>query len=113
CQVPVLDGAGHDTGYKVCDLASQACDPIGDTGCPDASLHCYLTSTQQTLCDCPSRMQMLNQDCALYNDCAPGLVCVTTGGVSRCLSVCDQTVPSCSGRTCSPIGSLYGYCQMN
>jgi hypothetical protein len=115
CQIPILDAQGLDSGYKVCDLATQTCDPIADTGCPDPALHCYLTSGDQTLCDCANRNQTLNQDCSLYNDCAPdmGLVCVTVSGVSRCMFACDQTAPVCAGKPCVATGAKYGYCQMS
>jgi hypothetical protein len=118
CQIVVQDMSGADSSFRACDLAPQDCNPVSNTGCPDPALNCYVTSTSQTLCDCPNVTppRMSGDSCMLYNDCAAGYVCISgVGGLSgaRCYAVCDVGNPACPlGRACIPTsaGSKYGYC---
>jgi len=113
CQIPILDDV-TETGFFACGLAASDCNPVNDTGCPDPALSCYyLASSNQTVCDCPTQLGMLNQPCSIYTECAPGLACVNVTGSSRCYRVCDSTTPNCNGAPCvtSTTGAKYGYCQ--
>ncbi|HET6282572.1 MAG TPA: hypothetical protein VFH73_16530 [Polyangia bacterium] len=114
CQIPVLAPGNQETGFLVCDVAAQDCDPVAKTGCPSPSLNCYLTSANQTLCDCPNRAGMLGEACTIYSDCATGLVCVSNlAGLagSRCAQICSQQSPNCpAAMHCIPSGMKYGYC---
>jgi hypothetical protein len=119
CQISIDDDAMKPTGFDVCDLAPRACDPVTSTGCPDPALKCYLTGSNDTLCDCPSnpvKPAKNGEDCKIYNDCDGGLFCVGgVGGVAtpRCHFVCDLAKPSCPGGVvCVPVGAnaKYGYC---
>jgi hypothetical protein len=118
CQIPVLDSSNQDTGFKACDIAARMCDPINNTGCPSTSLNCYLTSANITLCDCPgSPPEGKNGDpCTIYNDCAPGYVCVAgVGGVPepRCRFACVVGAANgCPTGSCvaAGTGAKYGYC---
>jgi hypothetical protein len=114
CEIPILNAAGTDTGFRTCGLAPQACDPIAKTGCPAAALGCYLDSAGSTICDCPSNAAVEGGACNTYNDCAAGLTCVGgsgTQGGSQCRPICLQSKPTCAtGKTCLAVGSTYGYC---
>lgn len=117
CQIPILDTAGNDTGFLACDLATQDCDPVNDTGCPDPALKCYLTSASQTLCDCPNptKQGALGDPCTIYNECAPGYVCIAgVGGLQgpHCQPACNVMTPVCpTARRCvATSGAKYGYC---
>jgi hypothetical protein len=118
CQIPIEDARGQDTGFKTCDVPPQVCDPVANTGCPDAALNCYLTSANLTLCDCPGGAPggKNGDPCTIYNDCAAGFVCVSgVGGVAepRCRQACSVASPACTGgATCIPTGTgaKYGYC---
>jgi hypothetical protein len=116
CQIPVLAPGNAETGFLVCDVAPQDCDPVAKTGCPSPSLNCYLTSANQTLCDCPNRTPGggLGEACTIYSDCATGFVCVSNlAGLpgSRCAQICSQMSPSCpAAMRCIPSGPKYGYC---
>jgi hypothetical protein len=118
CQIPIEDAMGKDTGFRTCDVPGQACDPVNNTGCPSPALNCYLTSANQTLCDCPNnpaQMGMNNDPCTIYSDCAAGFVCISgVGGVpgAHCHFTCNVASPSCPSGRCIPAGTgaMYGYC---
>lgn len=118
CQIPILAPDRSNTGFLACDVAAQECDPVAKTGCPAPALNCYLTSANQTVCDCSNRPvgTALGEACTFYNDCAAGLVCVDNlGGIAgkRCAQLCVQNAsPSgcLPGMRCNPAGSKYGYC---
>lgn len=117
CEIPILDGAGKDTAYLACGLASQSCNPVVATGngCPNAALGCYLMTTGLTYCDCPNRATpvILGGACDTYNDCAVGLVCTTSSGTvgSHCRQICNGPAPPCpNGQRCVAVGTTYGYC---
>jgi hypothetical protein len=118
CQIPIEDSAGKDTGFLACDVPGQTCDPVSNTGCPSPALNCYLTSANQTLCDCPSSptaMGKENDPCTIYSDCAPAFVCISgVGGVpgAHCHFACSVANPSCPSGHCIPAtaGSKYGTC---
>ena len=117
CQIPVDDSQGHDTGFKTCDVPPYDCDPVENSGCPNPAFNCYLTSLNQTLCDCPSATVGQNDaPCTIYNDCAPGFVCIQgVGGetTAHCHFACKLASPACpTGTTCTPeaAGATFGYC---
>jgi hypothetical protein len=53
---------------------------------------------------------LLGDECSIYNDCAPGLVCVTMAGRATCTTVCSIQAGCPGGGTCVPSGDTYGYC---
>jgi hypothetical protein len=117
CQVVINDANDNPTSFRACDLAPQACDPVNNTGCPSPALNCYLTSANETLCDCPNdpaHQGVMGDACTFYNDCAPSFICISNvGGLPgpHCHPVCSLTSPSCPAtRTCVATGSFYGYC---
>jgi hypothetical protein len=127
CTIAIDDDKGAPTSYTTCDVPPRVCDPVAGTGCPDPALNCYLTSANQTLCDCPTSpaMQgMNNAPCTIYSDCASGFICIS--GVNgqttpHCHFVCDVANPSCPAAAgdggqmhCVPAGTgaKYGYCAM-
>jgi hypothetical protein len=120
CTIPILDQTGKDTGFRTCDVPAQSCDPVNNTGCPDPALACYLTSANQTLCDCANPHPadggtsggMNDAPCNVYNDCAAGFFCVDSGMGPRCHFVCLVASPACPAGRCIPsgTGSKYGYC---
>jgi hypothetical protein len=120
CQIAINDDMGNSTGFNVCDVAPTVCDPVANTGCPSPSLNCYLTGSNDTLCDCPSNPTKPAQNgeaCTFYNDCAGELFCVGGVGGTRCHFVCDPVNPSCPKDAtgtqvpCLPVGNAkFGYC---
>jgi hypothetical protein len=120
CEIPILDSLGKDTTYRTCGLAAQTCNPATNNGCPSAAFSCYLnTAGAATLCDCPNTATpvILGGVCAVYNDCAAGLVCTTSAGSvgPHCRQICTQSSSGqgngCpSGQRCFAIGATYGYC---
>ena len=87
CQNPINTATGAPSGHLTCSVAPQACDPVNNTGCPNGALNCYM-SAPQTFCDCPhyldpAQQLALGAPCQNSNDCAPGLVCITSGGSTR------------------------------
>jgi hypothetical protein len=112
CTIDIYDQAGSQTRYTACDVAPQGCDPIANTGCPAAGLACFAV-TGSTLCDCPSRAGPVHSACALYSDCLPGLICVSSGPTPTCEILCRVSRPSCPSRSvCVPTasGSDLGFC---
>ncbi|MDB4983427.1 MAG: hypothetical protein JWM82_4179, partial [Myxococcales bacterium] len=117
CQLSVDDDAGKPTGFTVCYVAPRACDPITSEGCPAKALKCYLTGSNDTLCDCPANPTKPGQNgdpCNFYDDCDGGFYCIGGVGVTpRCHAVCDLANAACpAGTTCHPVGSSakFGYC---
>jgi hypothetical protein len=125
CTIPIDDIKGNPTSYTTCDVPPRDCNPVAAAGggsCPDPALNCYLTSANQTLCDCPTRPASQggnNAECTIYSDCAAGFICIA--GVNgqttpHCHFVCDVAKPSCpnSEPRCVPAGTgaKYGYCSM-
>ncbi len=117
CQLSIDDDAGKPTGFTVCDVAPRTCDPITSDGCPANAFKCYLTGSNDTLCDCPSnptKPGAAGDACNFYNDCDGGLYCVGGVGVTpRCHFVCDVANPTCPATTtCHPVGTSakFGYC---
>ncbi|HVU52815.1 MAG TPA: hypothetical protein VHL80_19170 [Polyangia bacterium] len=124
CTINIEDNQGGMTSYYTCDVPPHACNPVDGSGCPSLSFNCYLTNANQTLCDCPGTKTGMNNDpCTIYNDCAPGFICIA--GVNgqttpHCHFVCDVTNASCPSngdggmQTCSTSGggAKYGYCSM-
>lgn len=127
CTITVNDASNNPTKFLTCDVPPRTCDPVGNTGCPNPALNCYLTSANETLCDCPSSTQGGNDaTCVLYNDCQPGFICIAgvEGQTSpHCHFVCNVAHPSCPtigvtdggqpiSQTCMPavVGAPYGYC---
>lgn len=111
--MPLKLPSGDLSGFKVCNVGDQvpACDPYAQTGCPDPNLVCYVGSPN-TRCDCPSGVKGTEgQKCSLYNDCAPGLVCLNLVGApdSYCHRVCRTSADCSGGAACSMSGSS-GYC---
>jgi hypothetical protein len=119
CQVPILKD-NVATGFLACDLPPRACDPIANSGCPHPALNCYLTSANDTLCDCPRRKTpaLEGEECALYNDCGGGLFCVqgADGAAgARCRFTCNVAASACpSPKHCIPNGTnaKFGYCDL-
>jgi hypothetical protein len=122
CTINIEDTNGTATKYFTCDVPPRACNPVDGGGCPSLSFNCYLTSANQTLCDCPAAKQGKNNDgCSLYNECAPGFICIS--GVDgqttpHCHFVCDvsQGAKGCTSAepVCTPsvVGAKFGYCSM-
>jgi hypothetical protein len=124
CTITIDDSKGNATSYTTCDVPPRACNPvaIGTSGCPNPALNCYLTSANETLCDCPgnvAKQGMNNDPCTIYSDCAAGFICIS--GVDgqttpHCHFVCEVANKSCpiSEPNCVPAGtgSKYGYCAM-
>jgi hypothetical protein len=127
CTIVIDDDKGAPTPYTTCDVPPRVCDPVVGTGCPDPALNCYLTSANQTLCDCPTGPAMEgmnNAPCMIYSDCASGFICIS--GVNgqttpHCHFVCDVAKPSCPSAggdggqmRCVPAGTgaKYGYCAL-
>jgi hypothetical protein len=124
CTINIQDNKGGMTNYYTCDVPPRACNPVGGTGCPSDAFDCYLTSGNQTLCDCPGAGQGKNNDpCTIYSDCAAGFICIS--GVNgqttpHCHFVCDVTMASCPAngdggtQSCAPLGagSKFGYCSL-
>ena len=121
CEIPILDGANKDTGYRTCSLQNQTCTPTtaaaSSNGCPSPALGCYLATGGTTFCDCPNRAPpgVLGAACDVYNDCAAGLMCAppSAGAAgNHCRTICMQqgqnTCPS--GQRCVAVGTTYGYC---
>jgi len=121
CTINIADGQNNPTSYYTCDVPPRACNPVDGTGCPSLSFNCYLTSANQTLCDCPGmgKQGMNNDTCTLYSDCAPGFICISgvDGQTSpHCHFVCDVSKGGCTAAepTCTPTigGAKFGYCSM-
>ncbi len=136
CTIGIEDSQGNPTPYMTCDVPPQTCNPVAvgsGSGCPDPALNCYLTSANQTLCDCPSRPASQggnNAECTIYSDCAAGFICIKIPGLdmqgtARCHFVCDISAPSCPTsagadggapvpQRCMPTGTgaKYGYCSI-
>jgi hypothetical protein len=109
CAMPVLRPDGTESGQRACALGPTTCDAIARTGCPDPALNCYVTGPNQTICDCPGgRNRAQGDTCDGYNDCAPGLWCLSVAGApSRCYKLCRSTA-DCAG--CMFQGSAASYC---
>jgi hypothetical protein len=120
CQITVQDSAGSPTSFKACDLAPQTCNPVDNTGCPNPALNCYVSSSNETLCDCPNdpgQQGHTGDTCMFYNDCAPGFLCISNvGGLAgpHCHPVCDLNAPVCPTLNhCVSTGSSnYGVCSL-
>jgi hypothetical protein len=102
------------TAFKLCEVAPQTCDPLNDTGCPSPALHCYITSGDQTLCDCARNATgkgLTGDPCVFYSDCAPGYVCFRSAGEEpKCRAACLIATPACgAGEACTG-GTKYGHC---
>jgi hypothetical protein len=123
CTINIEDNNHNPTSYYTCDVPSRACNPVDGSGCPSLSFNCYLTSANQTLCDCPGtgKQGMNNDTCTLYSDCAPGFICIS--GVDgqttpHCHFVCDvskgTTGCTLAEPMCTPagMGAKFGYCSM-
>jgi hypothetical protein len=101
--------------FKVCEVSPQTCDPVADTGCPSSALHCYITSGDQTLCDCARNAPnkgVTGDPCVFYSDCAPGYVCFRNAGDDKptCQRACNIASPVCAtDETCSG-GTKLGHC---
>lgn len=111
CTRPILLANLTPSGQNACDLGDEKCDPYATSGCPDPSLHCYVTGPSHTSCDCPSTPGSEGtegQVCSAYNDCAVGLACIQAGGSSRCMRLC-QSAADCP--TCAAFGSVK-YCAL-
>jgi hypothetical protein len=111
CQFPIPG----TSVFRACDQPAQSCNPVENTGCPSPALNCYLTSANETRCDCPSGLNhALGDTCQFYNDCMPGLICISNvGGLAgpHCHTACDTAAPVCPGNTCiATMGSKYSYC---
>lgn len=113
CTGSVCSFSIEATAFKLCEVAPQACDPVKDMGCPSASLHCYITSGDQTLCDCARNgtKGMAGDPCVFYSDCAPGFVCFQSAGEEpKCRAACNIAAPVCgAGEACTG-GTKYGHC---
>lgn len=112
CGTPIELPGGGASGARACNLGDQvpACDVYARTGCPDPELVCYFVTSQSTKCDCPSGTNRLEgQNCSFYNDCAPGLTCLRTGGLSTCHRVCRGNADCTAGAACT-ISGTFGYC---
>jgi hypothetical protein len=88
---------------------------VSDTGCPNAALHCYITSGNTTLCDCANNMPgkgLAGDPCNIYSDCAPMHVCFRNAGDEpRCHLACNVATPMCTPATAACTGgSKYGHC---
>jgi hypothetical protein len=120
CTITIEDSKGNNTPYLTCDVPPRTCNPVDGSGCPSVSLNCYLTSANETLCDCPTNPAKQggpNDPCTFYSDCGAGFICIAgVGGQTtpHCHFVCDVSAPSCpnSEPKCTPAGtgSKYGYC---
>ncbi|MEP6654267.1 MAG: hypothetical protein ABJA82_12960 [Myxococcales bacterium] len=113
CGTPIMLPSGDFSGFKVCNVGDQvpACDVYAKTGCPDPNLVCFVASPN-TKCDCPSGANRTEtQKCSLYNDCAPGLLCLATAGspAPQCHRLC-RTSADCSGGAACSISGSSGYC---
>lgn len=118
CQNTIPNSGDGGVTHLVCDAPPVDCDPISNTGCPNPAFTCYLsnTSTSETLCDCPGPGHGVLEECAFYNDCQKGLVCISNvGGLigPHCHPICLVASPTCAApATCvatSP-GAKYGVC---
>lgn len=127
CTIAIDDGKGTATSFTTCDVPPRICDPVANTGCPNPALNCYLTSANQTLCDCPTKQGKNGAECTIYSDCAPGFVCISNvGGLAgpHCHFVCNVAAPSCPDKVapdggttpaaCVPAGtgSKFGFCEV-
>jgi hypothetical protein len=126
CGITINDDNNQPTPFLTCDVPPSTCDPVTGGGCPSPAWNCYLSSSNQTVCDCPTnanpaKQGMNNAPCVDYNDCAPGFTCISIPGVdmqsgAHCHFVCDITKPnSCppgEQLTCMPTvpGAKYGFC---
>jgi hypothetical protein len=100
CVIGLVGSAGEALDIDVC---SEACDLVGQTGCP-SEMACYGFedgSGDYTDCDYPGTTA-LGGDCSIDQDCVAGAVCVEHGTKTTCEPVCvvgDDT--SCaSDETC-------------
>ncbi len=90
-------------------LASE-CDPIGLTGCGEAS--CYLTKDVGTSCVCAAGSAELGDPCNTSVECAPSSVCAGKVAPGVCRAVC--TAGECpEGMKCTVITGIepFGYCE--
>lgn len=114
CGTPVLLQDRSDSGQRVCDLGTQACEPYTGGGCVDPALVCYVLGPTQRTCDCPSGIQAQEgATCVNTNDCAIGLACLQKGaaGVLRCQKLCESAA-DCPGSVCDPFGDTFGICEL-
>ena len=115
CMGPV-DCGNKPTGHHTCTFA---CDPRGDgkTGCP-AGLACFLVGEHDQIdCRCPppTSVKKEGDDCVVFQDCSPGLICTTMGAMPRkCRRICKPgSASDCAmGATCTMLtnDTLYGIC---
>jgi hypothetical protein len=124
CTIAIQDSKGNNTTFKTCDVPQRACNPVDGMGCPDLAFNCYLTSANQTLCDCPSKPPGQggnNALCNVYSDCDLGYICiagVNGQALPHCHFVCDVAKPACPAagdggmQNCIPAGTgaKFGYC---
>ena len=103
---------------KVCTLACNPVTNAGPSGCASGYACVYFETTPvPELTDCePAGLLAENDDCSTA-DCAPGLVCVSTGTTHRCRQLCrtgSNADCSVAGDTClNPTGvpnPMFGFC---
>ncbi len=89
---------------KVC-AASDACDPVLDTGCGDG--HCYVTGPDANMCIDTPGTATEGESCTYVNDCVPGLLCTGT-----CMAMCNLgNDADCESGTCQSVDHpSYGVC---
>jgi hypothetical protein len=108
----VYDVLDNPTALTVCELPAQVCNPVGTADCGHPELACYVSSTNQTVCDCRGTAQS-GQPCTLFNSCIPGFRCVSVGlAAPVCLKTCTFGVPGeCPAGNCTNAGGgAFGYC---
>jgi hypothetical protein len=110
-----------DPEYITCDpaIAPGCCDPLASdstaSGCGSGRF-CYLTTPDpsghsRTMCDYATGGKGRGEACQSSRECLEKFVCVPSGagGSGICQRVCSSNKP-CSGSTCVPLGSEFGYC---
>jgi hypothetical protein len=96
--------------FTICDVPFRTCNPVANTGCPDAALACYVQGSG-TICDCSGTKQP-GQSCAFIPDCVPGYTCIIFGaGQGICEKTCT-TSTDCAPPTpnCNIVSGMFGYC---
>jgi hypothetical protein len=115
CGTPVPCG-GQSTSFKAC---SRTCDPVGTAtqGCA-AGLRCFVFAGESPDCDCAGDTHVKTEgtDCAVSDECLPGLLCVKMAAGKTCRPLCRLDTPgTCAeGQKCTllvdPEYKTYGAC---
>lgn len=104
-------GGGIPTGgFLLCSLTS-ACTVVPQNGCP-SGFSCYAVGLTQDECDCQGP-KATGDACTATPQCQAGNLCIGPSGGATCHQACNEVSGNAdcpAGMTCTPSGTLYGYC---